>query len=1006
MASQPRSSGKNFSNPFDRLTTRSLTWGAVIAAAVLAINVPLTVSNTREIERNAGWLAHSHEVVNELAHLQLLVKDAETGVRAFVVTGDSLDMVNVPAIRAAVAQRVSVLDTLLTDNAAQRSRLITLTAFAKVRLDALHVLQETAATQGFEAARKVMRGLGSGRRTGDSLRGLVDQMVEAERVLLNERAAQANLTYKQAARSGVFAGLAALVAFLGFVVVLRRELTARGEAAALLAEERERLDTTLRSIGDAVITTDTNGNITTMNAIAEQLTGMQSMAAVGKPLEEVYRIPFDPSTSLAEHPVRAVLAGRRSRSELHSLTLRAQDGTARPIDQTAAAIVTPSGVRLGGVLVFRDVSEQQATQQRIRYGQQRLMLALRSARLVSFDINLDTGELALSENGPDVFGLKPGHLLPTLNDALAIVHPEDLPTVAEALQSVDQPGEAFQVSCRILREVPGDFGWVEVRGEVQLTRDGKKVLTGLVLDVTERRAAEMSLRESEERFRSMADSAPVIIWMSASDGTITYVNQKWHDFTGIGPIDIAAIVPYERVHQDDREEQLRQFREAMQTHRTFRQELRMRRHDGTYRWVINTATPRFGEAGEFLGFIGSVLDIEDRKQLENELRSLAAHLSDADRRKDEFLATLAHELRNPLAPLRNGVEILRLAAPSPEIIERTRGMMERQLGQLVRLVDDLLDVSRITSGKLELRHDLLTLQIKLKNAAEASNPTLVARSQRLHITAPEAPVVVEGDAARLSQIFANLLDNASKYSPPDTDIHVSVSTTAKHAVVTVRDQGQGIPRHLLHKVFDLFAQVDRTLERTTGGLGIGLTLVKRLVEMHGGTITAESPGEGNGSTFTVVLPLAAANAGGGHTLSTDTGRSSADSLSLVICDDNVDASTTLATILRVGGHDVTTVHDGHEAIALARTGRAKVFILDLGMPGLNGFETAEQVRALPNGDSFVLIALTGWGNEEYRQRAKAAGFDHHLVKPADPRLLGELLTRVSRQLKATGGTAR
>jgi PAS domain S-box-containing protein len=1005
MALQFRNSNKSFSNPFDRLTTRSLTWGAVVAAAVLAINVPLTVRNTQEIEKNAGWLAHSHEVVNELANLHLLVKDAETGVRAFVVTRDSLDLVIVPDVRAALARRVRLLDTLLADNEAQRDRLMTIDSVAELRLDALSQLQETAAIQGFAAAQRVMAGR-RGDRLGDSLRGLVDQMVDAERRLLNTRATIADRTYKQAARSGVFAGLAALVAFLGFVVVLRRELSARGQAAGQLAEERERLETTLRSIGDAVITTDTAGNIITMNAIAEQLTGLPSMAAVGKPLEEVYRIPFDPSASYAEHPVRAVLAGRRARSELHSLTLRAHDGTARPIDQTAAAIVTPSGVRLGGVLVFRDVSEQQATQQRIRYGQQRLQLALRSARLVSFDIARDTRELTLSENGADVLGLTPGHVLRSLEDALAIVHPDDLPAVIEALQSVDEPGESFLVACRIRREVQGDIGWVEVRGEVQLTREGKKLLTGLVLDVTDRRAVEMSLRESEERFRSMADSAPVIIWMSSADGSISYVNQRWRDFTGVGPIEMANIVPYARVHPDDREEQLRHFHEAMRSHRTFRQELRMRRHDGSNRWVINTATPRFGEDGEFLGFIGSVLDIEDRKLLENELRSLAADLSDADRRKDEFLATLAHELRNPLAPLRNGVEILRLAAPTPEIIERTRGMMERQLGQLVRLVDDLLDVSRITSGKLELRHDLLTLQIKLANAAEASGPLLTARSQRLHINAPDAPVVVEGDAARLSQIFANLLDNASKYSPPNTDIHVSVTTSDRHAIVTVRDEGQGIPRHLLHKVFDLFAQVDRTLERTTGGLGIGLTLVKRLVEMHGGTITADSQGEGHGSTFTVVLPLVTANTGGTHTHHTDSSRPMGDTLSIVICDDNVDASTTLETILRASGHDVATVHDGHEAVALADSARPDVMILDLGMPGLNGFETAEHIRALPSGDAVVLIALTGWGNEEYRQRARASGFDHHLVKPADPRLLGELLTRVSRQRKAAGGNPR
>lgn len=1006
MAVPPRGAQKSFSNPFDRLTTRSLTWGAIVAAAVLAVNVPLTYRNTRQIEENAAWLAHSHEVVNELASLLILVKDAETGVRGFMITGDAQDTVPIAEVRKAIGQRVSALDTLLVDNTQQAERLARIDEVALLRMEALEQLQTIARVHGRDSARQVMIGARTN-RIGDSLRRLVDEMTESEQHLLATRAGQAGRTYQQAARSGVFAGLAALVAFMGFVIVLRRELAARAQAASLLAEERERLDTTLRSIGDAVITTDPGGRISAMNAIAEQLTGLPSMVAVGKPLEEVYRIPFDPSVSHEEHPVRAVLAGRRSRSELHSLTLRSHDGTARPIDQTAAAIVTASGQRLGGVLVFRDVSEQQAAQQRIRAGQQRLQLALRSARLVSFDIAFDGGLLTLSENVADVLALAPGHTLRTLDDALAIVHADDLPEVIAALKSVEQPGDSFQVSCRIHREARGDIGWVEVRGEVQLTRDGKRLITGLVLDVTERVAAERSLRESEARFRSMADSAPVMIWMTASDGRFTYLNQRWYEFTGDSADDATALeAPFARIHPDDRMEQLRQFVEALDTHRTFRQEMRLRRHDGAYRWVINSATPRFGEHGEWRGFIGSIIDIEDRKLLENELRMLAADLSQADQRKDEFLATLAHELRNPLAPLRNGVEILRLATPTPEVLERTRGMMERQLGQLVRLVDDLLDVSRITSGKLELRHDLLTLQVKLTNASEASNPLLASRAQRLHISAPDEPVIVEGDAARLSQIFANLLDNASKYSPRDSDIHATITTTDTTAIVTIRDEGQGIPPHLLHKVFDLFAQVDRTLERTTGGLGIGLTLVKRLVEMHGGTITAESAGEGQGSTFTVTLPLAHAAAGSPHRRTQGAIRPQGEGLSIIICDDNVDASLTLETILRAGGHQVETVHDGLKALERAGTQPPAVMIIDLGMPGLNGFETAERIRQLPNGDRIVLIALTGWGNDDYRQRARAAGFDHHLVKPADPTVLGDLLARISRQRRASEHTAR
>ncbi|MBL0938102.1 MAG: PAS domain S-box protein [Gemmatimonadaceae bacterium] len=1004
MALTPRGPSQGFSNPFDRLTTRSLTWGAVVAAAVLAVNVPLTIRNTRQMEENAGWLAHSHEVVNALSNVLVEVRAADVGVLTSAVTRDSLDAAAVELTRQRVIAQLDSLRVLTADNPPQAQRLIAIRDAANARLNRLALFQSAALERGSEAARRLIVARRQTTRT-DSLSLAVGAMIAAEQDLLERRARIADATYQQAARSGVFAGMAALVAFLGFVIVLRRELAARHQAATLLSAERERLETTLRSIGDAVITTDPAGNVTAMNTVAEQLTGRDAITSVGQPLDAVFRIPFDPSVSMGEHPVRAVLSGRLSRSALHQVMLRAPDGTERPIDQTAAAIVTSSGQRLGGVLVFRDVSEQRAAQERIRASQQRLQLALRSARMVSFDVPLDGGPISLSENGPEVLGFPEGTVLSSLDAAFELVHSDDLPAVRDTVAQASLTGESFVLVCRVQRATTHDIAWVEVRGEVQQTRDGRQLLTGLILDISDRRIAEQSIRESESRFRSMADSAPVKIWMSDPHGAFTYLNERWYKFAG-GSADAADALasPFDRAHPDDRPELERVVRKAHEEHRAYQHELRLKRHDGVYRWVINTATPRFGADGQWLGFIGSIMDIADRKLLEDELRSLARDLSDADRRKDEFLATLAHELRNPLAPLRNGVEILRLAAPSPEILERTRGMMERQLVQLVRLVDDLLDVSRISSGKLELRVEPLTLDTIVSTATESTATHFATRGQRLNITLPKTPVNVRADAARLSQVLANLLDNASKYSPRDTTVELSVDTTPTHAVIAVRDQGQGIPRHLLSRVFELFTQVDRTLERTTGGLGIGLTLVKRLVEMHGGTIVAESEGQGKGSTFTVTLPLVSAAPPqppsaplANQPEATSSDSSDADGLSIVICDDNIDAATTLESILKAGGHRVTTVHDGHHAIELARTTRPAAMIIDLGMPVLNGFDTAARIRALKEGRDIVLIALTGWGNEDYRRRAREAGFSHHLVKPVDLVVLNELLGRIMQE---------
>jgi PAS domain S-box-containing protein len=999
MARKPRSAAYGFVNPFDRLTTRSLTWGAIIAAIVLATNVPLTVRNTRSMEQTAELLAHSHAVVNTLAGLMLHLESAESDVRGFVATADSADAIQPADIRAGLVQRLNRLDSLVADKAGQSELLATLRSVAMARVASLDTLQRVARTRGLVAARAILQRERSLQRP-DSVRLVIDAMTSAEQLLLTGRAKAVEETYEQAARSGVFAGTAALVAFLGFVIVLRRELAARHEAATLLAAERERLDTTLRSIGDAVITTDTQGHITTMNAVAEQLTGRSAMSAVGQPLDAVYRIPIDPAASLGEHPVHTVLSGRRARSALHQVTLRSHDGTERPIDQTAAAIVTPAGDRLGGVLVFRDVSEQQAAQQRIRAGQQRLQLALRSARMVSFDVPLDGGAVTLSDNGSEVLGLPSDRRLESLADALTLVHADDRADLQAAIAAAasDQRNEGFRVTCRIRRETSKDIGWVEVRGEVQSTRDGRPILTGLILDITDRRAAEQSLRESEARFRSMADSAPVMIWVVGADGLVRYLNQQWFDFSGMQPSDPTPSLA-EWVHPDDLDEYRRVTEQARASRRPYRHEFRLRRHDGRYRWVINTATPRVHDDGNWHGYIGSILDIEDRKRLEDELRSLARDLSDADRRKDEFLATLAHELRNPLAPLRNGVEILRLSTPTPEIIERTRSMMERQLVQLVRLVDDLLDVSRISSGKLELRPGPLEVADIVATACESTAPHFEARSQRLHVHMPDTPVRVHGDAARLSQVLANLLDNASKYSLRDTDIVVNVTVHDQQVAIAVRDRGQGIPPHLLHRVFDLFTQVDRTLERTTGGLGIGLTLVKRLVEMHGGSIAAHSDGEGHGSTFTVTLPLAGHDAGNTPSLTAPSGPPTGP-LRVVICDDNEAAARSLATVLEADGHQVQAVHRGEDAISLAQSMSPDVVILDLGMPGLSGFDTAARIKAghavSDCGDPLrpCLIALTGWGTDDYRDRTTSAGFDFHLVKPADLAQLRQILATV------------
>jgi two-component system, sensor histidine kinase len=375
---------------------------------------------------------------------------------------------------------------------------------------------------------------------------------------------------------------------------------------------------------------------------------------------------------------------------------------------------------------------------------------------------------------------------------------------------------------------------------------------------------------------------------------------------------------------------------------------------------------------------------EANRTLENEMavrHGAEKALRDADRRKDEFLATLAHELRNPLAPLSAGLDILELTAGDPVAGKRARDVMARQLRQMVRLVDDLLDVSRITTGKLGIRKERVILQDVVGAALETIGPFVKSHDHSLGVDMPASPIVLEGDATRLAQVVSNLLHNAAKYTNPGGSISLGISMEGKQAVIQVSDNGIGIARDMLPQVFDMFTQADYSLERSRAGLGVGLTLAKRLVELHGGTITVQSEGAGRGSRFTVRLPLSPEN----HqddSRPDASGVNDTASYRILLADDNVDFATSMGVLLRALGHKVHVTHDGVEALAAAAWFKPEFAFLDIGMPKLNGYGLARSLRNYAATRSAVLIAVTGWGQEKDRRLAQDAGFDHHIVKPA------------------------
>ena len=370
-------------------------------------------------------------------------------------------------------------------------------------------------------------------------------------------------------------------------------------------------------------------------------------------------------------------------------------------------------------------------------------------------------------------------------------------------------------------------------------------------------------------------------------------------------------------------------------------------------------------------------EMDDRREAEEALRA-------ADRRKDEFLATLAHELRNPLAPLRNALAILKLSGSDTRAAEQAREMMERQLTQMVRLVDDLLDVSRITTGKLSLRKDRVELQAVLRSAIDTVMPFIETRRHVLHVALPQAPIMLVADATRLAQVFSNLMHNAAKFTPPGGRIEVKGEREGTYVTVRVVDNGIGIDPGQLHAVFEMFAQADHSLERTHAGLGVGLTLARRLVELHGGTLEAASAGLGHGSQFIVRLPIAAAEVVETPRTPVPGPAGATSGRRILIVDDNQDFANSLALILRAMDNDVRVAHDGAAGLALARDWRPDVGFLDIGLPRLNGYDLARSLRSDPATASMRLIAVTGWGQEKDRREAFDAGFDQHFVKPIDP----------------------
>jgi len=502
-------------------------------------------------------------------------------------------------------------------------------------------------------------------------------------------------------------------------------------------------------------------------------------------------------------------------------------------------------------------------------------------------------------------------------------------------------------------------------------------------DVTERVRAVAAIRESEVRFRALTHASADVIYRMSPDWS------ELRQLEGRGFIKDAAVASAiwldEYVHPEDQQQVRAAVLDAIRNKSVYEQEHRVHRVDGSQGWTLSRAVPMFREDGEIDEWIGAASDITERKLAEEKLKEL-------DRRKDEFLAMLAHELRNPLAPIGAAADLLQRARPNEALVHSTSQIIGRQVRHMTALIDDLLDVSRVTRGLIELDETPLDIGQVALEAVEQVGPLVQARRQQLSVTQPPAPALVCGDKKRLVQVLANILNNAAKYTQEGGALRLEVEAEEKYVRIAVSDNGIGMAPELVARAFDLFAQAERSADRASGGLGLGLALVKNLVELHGGTVACDSAGLGKGSRFTVCLPRLAAQHAAAQGMGTGgAGPDHPGALRILVVDDNEDAADTLAMLLEASGHGVMVEHCPQQALDRAHATAPQVCLLDLGLPGMDGAELARRLRAQPETAQALLVAVTGYGQESDRARTRAAGFDHHLVKPIDLERLQAIL---------------
>lgn len=805
-----------------------------------------------------------------------------------------------------------------------------------------------------------------------------------------------------------------------------RDITERKKAEAALRESEEKLRLLADTIPQLAWMARPDGHIFWYNRRWYEYTGTKPEEMEGWGWQSVHD-----SETLPKVLVRWKKSIASGEPFDMVFPLKGADGRFRPFLTRVNPLTNEDGQILYWFGTNTDIAELREAREALAVSEGRLRLALDAGRMGVWDWNIHTNELQWTDSLEPLHGLAPGTFGGTFDHFQQLIYAEDRDTVNTAIRQALETGGEFYVEFRNALQ-NGGIRWIAGSGKVFPGDDGQPLrMIGVGLDVTQRKRAEHT-----SRFLADASAALAVLvdfdstlqkvsslavpafadWatvdLAEADGSLRRVSvshidpakvQLAHEVHRRFPPDPAAPQGVWKILRTGKSEIVPEITDELLVQSVNDAELlSIMRELGLKSYIGVPLTIR----GKTLGVITFINaesghrydntdlavaeDLASRAAIAIENAQLYRELREADRRKDEFLATLAHELRNPLAPIRNGLQIIRLSGDNGAAVGKARSMMERQLSQMVRLVDDLLDVSRISGGKLDLRKESVDLAVVVNNAVETTRPLIEASGQELTIDMPPTPVVVDADVTRLGQVFGNLLNNAAKYSDQGGQIQLTAKTLGGEVVVSVKDTGVGIPPAMLPKVFDLFTQVDRSLEKSQGGLGIGLTLVKRLVEMHGGGVAAHSEGSGKGSIFTVRLPVLFGKSQP-DTPSEEEEVASKSSLRILVVDDNRDAAESLGIMLTIMGNEVRTASDGLAAVEIAVEYLPDVILLDIGLPKLNGYDACRRIREQAGSKEMIIVALTGWGQEEVRRRSVEAGFDHHLVKPVDFNELKRLL---------------